>query len=71
MPQPTNARSTISGRLKHAFHRQILERPAPRLQRCQCGYWVAQVPCAVCRATVLTAPALAPPAASQARAAVG
>jgi len=50
MPRPPTARGAISKRISHVFLRQVLERPAPRAQRCQCGYWVAQVPCAVCRA---------------------
>ena len=48
MPRPPTARGAIAKRVNYMFLRQALERPAARAQRCQCGYWVRKVPCAVC-----------------------
>ena len=65
MPRPPTARGAIAKRVSYVFLRQALERPAAHAQRChQCGYWVREVPCAVCRTdaqtTTVNAPAAAP-----------
>ena len=65
MPRPPMDRHIISRQVSYVFLRQALERPTARAQRCpQCGYWVREVPCAVCRAgeqaPTVSAPATAP-----------
>ena len=49
MPRPPTARGAIAKRVSYVFQRLAIERPPQRAQRCQCGYWVHQVPCTVCR----------------------